>query len=221
MKRTPLVFAALLLFTVAATPTTQPSARLVARAHRMLDTLTESTYSHVTDIDESTGEYHCDCSGLVSWLLRKELPAHYAVVQFPAKFRHPRAIEFCRHFEAAPTEPKPGDLWQRIPTLAQARPGDVLAWRKDPLPEKGTTGHIVLIDGAARKVSDQIYEVVVIDSTSNAHKDDTRKPGQTGVGRGTIYLKVDAKGHPTEYASRSPDGPFREYPMGIGRPLAK
>jgi hypothetical protein len=221
MKRTVPMLAATLLCLLAAAPATQPASRLLARAHLVLATLKTTHYQHVTDIDEPAGEYNCDCSGLVSWLLKKELPAHYAAIPFPQKYRHPRAIESCRHFESAPTEAKPGQLWQRIARAADAAPGDVLAWHKEPLPEKGTTGHIVLLDSAPTKIADDIYAVTVIDSTTGAHKDDTRKPDQTGVGRGTIFVRVDADGQPTAYASRSADGPFKPYPMGIGRPLTK
>jgi hypothetical protein len=204
----------------AAAPATQPSSPIPARAHRVLATLRTTTYQHVTDIDEATGEYNCDCSGLVSWLLRKELPAHYKAVSFPAKYKHPRAVEFRDAFAAAPADPKPGDLWQRVDRLPDARPGDIWAWRKDPLPETGVTGHIVLFDSVPKQVADGVYEVVVIDSTSRPHHDDTRKPDQTGVGRGTMYFKTDADGRPVAYAGRSPDGPFSRQPMSIGRPVA-
>jgi hypothetical protein len=204
--------------TTQAAPSTQPAARLTARAHRMLANLKQTAYQHVTDIDEATGEYYCDCSGLVSWVVRKELPAHYKVILYPPKYKHPRAIEFCQHFEATPVEPREGAYWRRVLRLADAEPGDIIAWRKDPLPAKGNTGHVVLVDAAPRRVGGgDVWEVVVIDSTGAPHKDDTRKPGEGGVGRGTIFLKVDGDGRPTAYASRSPDGPIRPYAMAIGR----
>src|SRR4051812_8372978 len=112
-------------------PATQPTPPIVARAHGALAILKTTTYQHVTDIDESTGEFACDCSGLISWLLRKELPEHYKSVTFEKKWRHPRAIEYCDMFRAAPTDARPGQLWQRIDRLTDARPGDIWAWRKD------------------------------------------------------------------------------------------
>jgi hypothetical protein len=214
-------FVAVCLLLMAAAPATQPSSKLVARAHRVLDTLKSSSYQHVTDIDEAAGEFHCDCSGLVSWLLKKELPAHYAAVPFPQRYKHPRAVEFCRFFENAPPDEKAGAPWRRIAKIADARPGDVIAWRKDPLPETGTTGHIVLVDAEPKLAAEGVYEIVVIDSTTRGHKDDTRKADETGVGRGTIFLRVDGEGRPVGYAPRTAAGPFAMYPIGIGRPVVK
>lgn len=201
------------------TATTNPASPLLARAYRMLAALKSTTYQHVTDVDEQTGEYFCDCSGFVSYLLRKEMPAQYAAVPFPAPFRHPRAVEFHDAFAAAPTETQPGQKWTHVVRLADARPGDVAAWRKATIPEKGVTGHIVLFDSTPRRVAADISEVVVIDSTSRPHKDDTREGDTTGVGRGTIYFKVDAEGRPVAFATGSAEGPFTSYSIAIGRPV--
>jgi hypothetical protein len=185
----------------------------------MLANLKDTGYQHVTDIDERTGEYYCDCSGLVSYVLRKELRAHYNAIPYPERFKHPRAVEFCKAFEAAPDTPLPGQLWQRVVRMSDLRPGDVAAWRKDPLPAKGNTGHVVLVDSTAKKIAPGIWEVVVIDSTSLLHKDDTRPAGTNGVGRGTMYFKTDDDGRPVARATRSVDGPFIAGPIGIGRPV--
>jgi hypothetical protein len=155
----------------------------------------------------------------VSYLLRKEMPAHYAAVPFPAPFRHPRAVEFHDAFAAAPVEPVAGQRWMRVVSLADARAGDVVAWRKATIPEKGVTGHIVLFDSTPVMVGPELYEVVVIDSTSRPHKDDTRNGDDTGVGRGTIYLKADGDGRPVAFATRSAGGPFTPYSIAIGRPV--
>jgi hypothetical protein len=198
---------------------TQPASPLLARAYRMLDRLKATSYQHVTDIDEAAGEYHCDCSGLVSYLLRKEMPGHYEAVRFPKPFRHPRAVEFYEAFMAAPAERKEGHRWQRIDRLADAHPGDVVAWRKAQVKETGTTGHIVLLDSTPMRAGERLFEVVVIDSTSKPHKDDTRSGDVTGVGRGTIYLKTDDAGRAVAFATRSADGPFTPYAIAIGRPV--
>jgi hypothetical protein len=194
---------------------------LVARAHRVLETVRETSYQHVTDIDEGAGAYHCDCSGFVTWLLKKELPGHYAAIPYPKPFRHPRAVEFCRYFENAPVEAKAGELWQRVDRVAELRPGDIVAWRKDPLPETGTTGHVVLVDSGARQVGPDVYEVAVIDSTTSPHKDDTRQGEASGVGRGTMYFKVDGEGRAVARSTRAAEGPFVAYAIGMGRAVVR
>jgi hypothetical protein len=217
--RTTLILLALFL-QLGAAPATQPTPPpIVTRAHQILATLKTSTYQHPTDIDAAAGRYNCDCSGLVSYLLRNELPEHYKAVVYSARLKHPRAIEFAKSFAAASADPKPSDLWQHVQRVADARPGDLWAWHKDPLPETGSTGHIVLFDSTPRQVAPDVYEITVIDSTTKPHRDDTRKPDETGVGRGTMYLQADSQGHPIGYASRSPQGPFLHTPMAIGRPI--
>jgi hypothetical protein len=217
MKR--LFLTPLLFLLTGAGLATQPASPIVIRAHQILNTMKMTVYQHVTDIDPAAGQYNCDCSGLVSFLLKKELPQHYKAITYPSRLKHPRAIEFAKNFAAAPADPKPTDLWQHIQRVADARPGDLWAWHKDPLPETGSTGHIVLFDSTPRQVAPDVYEITVIDSTTKAHHDDTRKPDETGVGRGTMYLQTDAQGHPIGYASRSAQGPFLHTPMAIGRPL--
>src|SRR6476619_3108281 len=121
MKR--LLCIPLLLVLVAAAPATQPASPVVARAHQILSTMKTTLYQHATEIDAASGQYNCDCSGLVSYMLRKELPEHYKAIAYSAKLRHPRAIEFSKSFAAAPAEPKSNDLWQRVERVADARPG--------------------------------------------------------------------------------------------------
>jgi len=194
---------------------------LITRARKVLETMKVTTYVHTTDIKEDAGEYHCDCSGLITYLLKKELPAHYKAVVFPVKFKHPRASDFTDWFASLPAQVEAGKLWHKVENLTDAKAGDLLAWRKDPVPPTGNTGHIVLIDGAPKRVAEGIYSVEVIDSTTAGHENDTRKKGETGVGRGTIYVKVDAAGRPVARAARSQEGPWTESPTAIGRTVIK
>jgi hypothetical protein len=219
MKRLVLIPFVLLL---GAAPSTQPTPALVTRARQVLATVKTSTYQHPTDIDASAGRYNCDCSGLIDYLLLQDLPLHYKSIPFPKSVKRPRAVEFYQAFIAAPpapAQPTPGQLWQHVETITQARTGDLLAWRKDPLPEKGSTGHIVLFDSTPKPIAENLYEIIVIDSTSLPHHDDTRPANVTGVGRGTIYIKTDAQGHPIGYASKSANGPFLKHPIAIARPV--
>jgi hypothetical protein len=208
-----------LLLLLGAAPATQPTPPIVARAHQILATVKTSTYQHPTDIDAAAGRYNCDCSGLIDYLLLQDLPSHYRSIPFPKTVKRPRAVEFYEVFNSAPTTPTPGKLWQHIETITDVRIGDLLAWRKDPLPEKGNTGHIVLFDSVPKPIGENLYEVTVIDSTSLPHHDDTRPKSTTGVGRGTIYIKTDSQGHPIGYASKSREGPFLKYPIAIARPV--
>jgi hypothetical protein len=210
-----------LLLLLAAAPATQPassSSKLLDRAHHVLKTLRSSSYQHVSDIDESAGEFHCDCSGFVGWLLRKEMPEQYKAVPFPKITKRPRAVDYYEAFAAAPADRQPARPWLRIDKIADAKPGDILAWRKVTIPEKGTTGHVVVLDSLPTPVAPDLFKIVVIDSTSQPHEDDTRKSDETGVGRGTVYIKVDAEGRPISFGSHPPQATASNLPIAIGRP---
>lgn len=218
MRRTwPVLFIVL----VAAAPATQPASPILARAHRILDSIKETSYQHTTDIDESTGEYHCDCSGLVDYLLRKDLPEHYKVIKYSNKMKRPRAVELHDHFAAAPEKPVAGELWQRVLLMKDVQPGDIIAWKKDPQPETGSTGHVVLADSVATQIAPDLYSIVIIDSTTGPHFEDTRQKGQGGVGRGTIFIRTNEQGRPIARSGKSEKGPFTKFPISVGRPVLK
>jgi hypothetical protein len=58
--------------------------------------------------------------------------------------------------------------------------------------------------------------VRVIDSTSTPHSDDTRKEGQTGLGSGTIWIKLDAEGHCEGYYQTRRKENFHKTTLLIG-----
>jgi hypothetical protein len=206
----------------AAAPARQepPPSRIVAEAHRILANLHSSEYSHKTHIDESAGSYAVDCSGLVCAVLKKAAPAQLAAVPKAKGQARQRAAEFYDAFALAPTKaPTTASTrpWRRIARLANAAPGDLIAWRR-PIIEAGQdTGHIVIVDQAPIAEGNGIFRVTVIDSVTAPHSDDTRKPPATGLGRGTMYFKVDRQGRPIAYSWKSRTGPFHEISIAIGR----
>jgi hypothetical protein len=74
----------------------------------------------------------------------------------------------------------------------------------------------------AKKVADDVWSIVVIDSTTRPHLDDTRNDDKIGgIGRGTIFFKTDANSRPLAFASKSAEGPFKAFPIAIGRVIEK
>lgn len=118
--------------------------------------------------------------------------------------------------------------WQKIARIADAAPGDILAW-KNPAHHEGdhaNTGHVMIIDevpveepalaGVARD-SNRLYRVAIIDSSESPHADDTRSEGQTGVGRGTLWIVADGDGRPVGFHWKSAKGQGKDWPIAIGR----
>ena len=118
-------------------------------------------------------------------------------------------------------------MWQQIAIAIDARPGDIVAW-KNPAHKTGehtNTGHVMVIDeppieepsAGLLPDGEKAFRVRVIDSTSSPHADDSRAANQSGVGRGTIWLIVDAAGKPIGYRWKNPRGTLHEVPIAIGR----
>jgi hypothetical protein len=100
--------------------------------------------------------------------------------------------------------------------LADARPGDVIAWRHEK-PKPGNTGHVVIVDQRPVVEEDGLVRVVIIDSTTKPQVDDTRAKGTSGVGRGTMWFKVDAEGRATAHIRGSRTAKPKSEAISIGR----
>ena len=192
--------------------------RLAARAEDIVNTVTDTTYQHVSQIDADTGVYDCDCNGFVAYLLETLAPAHYAKLpKEPTQIR-PRAFEYYDFFSSL-TPTSPGG-WHRIEFMADARRGDILAWRF-PLIEKGhDTGHVVFLAETPTLLDDNKAKVRVYDSAATPHFEDTRGPGDdefaTGVGSGFINFELDSDGRPIAFQF-APGDHFETQPIAIGR----
>ena len=173
--------------------------------------LQSSSYSHATSVDEATGRYDFDCSGMVQFVLGKASPNALRGVG-PGRLR---AVDFARAISRAPVQ---GDrmAWRRIPRIADALPGDVIAWEKPRIVKSANTGHVAFIvavpeeqEGASGR-----YLVRITDASSFNHQDDTRY-GRPGFGTGTIVVSTDpASGRGIGYGWHGSDSRFF-YPTSV------
>ncbi len=203
-----------ILLLLAAAPATRPAHAIIEHARTILDSVHNTSYSHKTDIDESAGRYVCDCSAFAAYVLRKCAPGTLAAIQRTSEHKRPLAVDFHAAFLIAPADH--GAL-RRVRKLADARPGDMLAWRAAEIVKGESTGHVMIVEEPPAADGPDVYRVVVIDSTSLPHANDTRKDGATGVGRGTIWIRVNGDGEPAEVSPRKKTGPFKPHAMAIGR----
>ncbi len=192
-----------------AEPAAAPAARIHRLAGEILRNLTETAYQHKTQVDENRGVYRFDCSGLVAYVLKKAAAGHYSQIPHANPYR-PYAKDFYDFFASLPPGGRPAGQWCRIDALEDAGPGDILAYKYTPdvRRRRKNTGHVMIITAAPRLQPNGEYRVDVIDAASTPHGNDTRAGCRQncGVGRGQLWLGVDAAGRPTFYRWHDPEG---------------
>jgi hypothetical protein len=192
---------------------------VMVRLGHIAETLTHTEYTHGLSVNEHTGVYAFDCSGLVHWVLRRAAPKAAAMTQRGLSGR-PLARDYYRSIAILP----PGKVrqgWRRIERVEDAEPGDVVAWIKPALIKSPNTGHVAFIAQPPVRVAGDTnaFLIRVIDSTSLLHDDDTRQGG-SGFGLGTILLMADAAtGAPVEYGWVGLKWRTFATEIAIGRPI--
>jgi hypothetical protein len=194
---------------------------IAAFAQNVVDTLTQTTYQHKDHIDAAAGVYDCDCNGFAGYVLDQTAKRHLGDIPKESNQSRPRAFSYYDYF--ASLTPDSGPDWRRVDFLADARRGDIVAWRF-PTVEKGEdTGHVVILaETPSLDASGDFYVVRVYDSAIKAHFDDTRPSpkGATGVGSGVLRFKLDGAGRPIAYLFAPPETAQYSYrPIAIGRAL--
>ena len=196
------------------------------------------------DLFSSKHAVRADCSGfLLAIFDRARYSTQWRMEYLPSPRRRtrPAAEDFVHSIENEKG-------FARIRDARNVRPGDLLAHamlNAEDQRQTGTTGHVFLIDSAARRIEPRApqvagteqYEIAVIDSNEeHVGEDDTRLADRAhkvkGLGRGTIRIYVDASGELVGWArtfrntrrffSYDPRFPSDTKPRkaAIGRPLA-
>lgn len=198
-------------------PANPASRSIHEEATRILNSIQSTKYEHRTDIDEAKGKYHCDCSGLVGYVLNRSVGKDGTGALGDGRKR-PLAMDYEKFFAKAATKRDRESRWQRIEKLADARPGDIIAWRHE-VPKPGNTGHVIIVDERPVLEPDGLVRVVYIDSTTLSQPDDTRPDGVTGVGRGTMWFTMDDAGRPVAHIRGSRKAAPKKEAISIGRAL--
>lgn len=179
-------------------PATPAAERVLQVIEHVRSTVRETRYQHHLAVRERTGMYRWDCSLMAQWVLERASPRSVAHL---ARLQRPRAEDFVRTIERAPTD-RFRRGWQRIERIDDVRPGDVFTWRRpDGFPSRNT-GHVGFALEVPRRVPGLTngWVVRVADSTASRHQDDTRPwPGEGGFGTGMLAFLTDGEGHATHY----------------------
>ncbi len=173
--------------------TASRGAKFATQVEKLLAQTTETTYQHTTKIDEDVGSVHCDCSGLIGYMLRREYPEAYLCLrgeQSPWRKR-PLAVTYYETLRSAPTpaSASPTSQWTQIQRLKDVLPGDVIAWRKPMIDRGSTTGHVLMVAGRPKVTGNGTIRVRIIDST--------RSSKRRGLGSGIKTFTIDSNGRAT------------------------
>lgn len=196
-------------------PGSPAAGRVIATLERVEARLRTTRYQHRTAVNEARGDYRWDCSGMATWVLARSAPR----ARRSLGSGRPVARTFARTIARAPTE-RAQRGWRQLDHVAEVRPGDVLAWERPPAMRSRNTGHVAFVVNAPVEVHEGVWALRILDSTSLAHQDDTRRPGASGTGRGTMTFAVDADGRAEAYGwvgTRSMG--YIETPVRFGRPM--
>ncbi len=216
----PLAAAALLSPTVARANATPPHERILARLTLIAQNLRESKYNHATIVDEKRGRYEFDCSGFVTWVLRRAAPgAHAALLSRSAR---PVARDYYWELSRAPTGPRTPRGVRKVPRVEDAAAGDIIAWLKPSFVQSANTGHVAFLLEQPRPAPGVQggYLVRIADASSYQHDaDDRLESGRTGFGSGTILLVADTEtGAPRAYGWFGLRSRYvMETPIALGR----
>jgi hypothetical protein len=197
---------------------------LASSAESIVNSFTETRYTHDENINVKSGVYDCDCSEFVGFVLEQVAPEQYALIAATAEPPRPLAYDFYTFFSNLAPGSTAG--WSPVEalldasgTLSTARRGDIVAWRAPEIEPKHNTGHCFFIAEAPSMLDSGRIAVRVYDSAAAAHFEDTRLDGETGVGSGFINFEVDGDGRPIAFQfGPAPDtNSFVYWQIAIGR----
>jgi hypothetical protein len=186
---------------------------LAGAAEDLLSKVKETHYRHETEVDTVSGVYNLDCSGFVDLLLKQFAPRQFAALPVEPGHARPRAATYYELIHGLTQHPLPG--WVPVQKLAEAQPGDIIAWELSAA-APSDTGHVAIVAEAPVQVASDLYQVTVYDSSRIPHDNDSRREGTSGVGKGTITIRVNQQGEPIEFRFNSRRH-FHAEPIAIGR----
>jgi hypothetical protein len=189
----------------------------VEEVQRELKAMRVTRYQHTTSVDENSGSYFYDCSGLLDYAVGRVRPADLKPI--PHTSVRSLAADIEGYLHRGLTGPIEG--WQALTRVDALGPGDVVAWQATEDSRTGDTGHVMVVLDAPTPNSGRAAEwlVRVADSTLSPHALDSRHPGTTGLGSGTIGLLVYESGAPTAFYWRGGVSPqAKPTQIALGRP---
>jgi len=193
--------------------------RIVSMVDDTIKNLRYSVYKlGGTHYDAQKGVYMVDCSDYVDHLLHDASPQAYTnLAQWSGSYRPTSAHYydfFTRYINGAPKSTS----WQKVENSEKLQGGDILVLRYKSSRGRSAGGHVMVVMNEPRGYAN-VLQVRVADSAASGHSADTRAAHTSGIGVGTMLLKVNNSGQPYAYAW-SADSPWKSnVEFAMARPL--
>lgn len=205
---------------IAAIPDTSTSGeeKLVHFVSETVASLKYSVYKlGGTRIDITRGIYIVDCSTYIDHILKIIYPNAYASFVNWSGSEKPTTHDYYDFI--SDLDDKPKHYWSSVDEVEQLRAGDVLVFRYKNNSGNETGGHVMIVMDKPGHDGD-IYWVKVADSAAMGHSQDTRQNRVSGVGIGTLLLKVNPKTYqPAAFAWTMNSHWQRNVNFAMARPL--
>lgn len=194
--------------------------RLVNFVHATVTTLRYSAYKlGGGHFDPMKGVYVVDCSSYIDNVLQAVYPHAYDTLVNATGAERPNSRNYFDFFNRLSDSLK--QSWNKVDNIQQLQPGDILVFRyKDGWHHHTlASGHVMVVMDKPTN-DDNIFAIRVADSAPSGHSDDTRLPHTSGVGIGTLLLKIDPQtGQPAAYAWREDSHWKSNVDFAMARPI--
>lgn len=192
--------------------------RLVAFVKKTVDTLHYSYYKlGGSQFDSKRGIYVVDCSGYVDNILEAVNPDAYLSLVNSTGADKPTTQHYFDFFNRLGY--RNNNYWKKIEDVEKLDAGDILVFRNTSRYRRTMGGHVMVV--MDKPVwDDDYYQVRVADSAPSGHSKDTRSNDYSGIGIGTLFLKVNPKtGKPFAYAWKEGANWKRNVKFAMARPV--
>ncbi len=192
---------------------------LTSAAHKTVATLHYSTYRFGGNhFDTERGIYMLDCSGYLDNILHQNSPKAYSMLAMGSGSYKPNSEHYYNFFNHLTAANGDSDYWNKVETPEKLEAGDILVFRYTNSRGRSSGGHVMLVMDKPTGNS-EVVKVRVADSAATGHSADTRGNRASGIGIGTLLLKVNpATGQPYAFAWRVNSPWNSRVNIAMGRP---
>lgn len=168
--------------------------------------------------DTTRGVYVVDCSAYIDHILKNMSPHAYKSLKNFSGSERPTTNHYYHYFQNLTDE---SSHWNTVEKVESLRPGDVIVFRYQKVKSKEIAGHVMIVMEQPKRKGN-VFLIRIADSAPSAHSKDTRLPATSGIGIGTMLLKIDPNTHlPYAYAWKIGSQFKKNVNIAMARPIEK